>query len=86
MESQLGKPQTLSITAKLYLQYCKLQLVGYFKPQVSQLQLKDATTPWFLSATTPFLPATTGRRLQPHDLSATTERMLRKPIYHQLLE
>ena len=35
---------------------------------------------------TPYLPATTRRRLCPPGLSATTERMLRHPIYHQRLE
>ena len=48
MEAQLGKPQTLSITTKLYLQFfCKLKLVGDTNPQVFPLQLKNATTPWF---------------------------------------
>ena len=36
--------------------------------------------------TTPYLPTTTGRRIRPHSLSATIERMLLHPIYHQLLE
>ena len=70
LEAQMGKPPTFSITTKLYLQIvCKYQLAGEFNPQVSQLQLKDDTTLWIMpatidkDATTPFLPATTGRRL-----------------------
>ena len=46
MDAQLGKPQALSITAKLYLQlFFKATIVGDTNPQVFQLQLKDATTP-----------------------------------------
>ena len=37
-------------------------------------------------STTPYLSATTRRRLRPHGLSATTERMLRHPIYQLSLE
>ena len=52
METQLGKPQTLSITAKLYLQvFCKHQLVGCCNNQYFQLQLKDAPTPCLLERT-----------------------------------
>ena len=36
--------------------------------------------------TTPYLPATIGRKLQPPGLSATTKRMLLHPIYQPLLE
>ena len=45
----------------------------------------------FLAATdkygiTPYLPASTGRRIQHPILSATTDRMLLHPIYQLLLE
>ena len=58
METQLGKPATLSITAKLYLQIvCKHQLVGCTNTRVFQLHVNDTPTPCLL--------ATTGRRLRP---------------------
>ena len=58
MESQLGKPPTLFITAKLYLHiFCENQLVGCTNNQIFQLQLKDAPTPC--------LPTTNGRRIWP---------------------
>ena len=66
----------------IYNGVCKLSLAGDKNPQVSQLQLKDATTPWFFpaptnkDATTPYLPATIGRRLRPPGLLAIAERML----------
>ena len=51
----------------LLLQNCYLQIV--FPPATD----KDRITP--------YLKATIGRRIQPPGLSATTERMLRHPIY-----
>ena len=71
--------------------FCKLQLAENIDPQVSHIQLKDATTPCFVSYnwqddSTPYLPTTTGRRLWTPSLSATTERMLWHHVYQLPLE
>ena len=75
----------------LFTMLCKIRLVVDTSPQVSHLQLKDATTPCFVSYnwqddSTPYLPTTTGRRLRPPILSTVAEGVLQHPIYHLPLE
>ena len=59
MESQLGKPPILPIAAKLYLQ---IVYDCYYKQGCYNTLVLPATID--KDATTPYLPATTGRKIK----------------------
>ena len=57
MEPQLGKPTNISYYYKIIFTNSLQATTPFTNTQFFQLQLKDAPTP--------YLPTTTGRRLQP---------------------
>ena len=94
MESQLGKPPTLSITAKLYFTngFCLLLQTRILLHPIYQLLLEGGYDPLVLSAATermlqhPIYQLPLKGGYDPLVLSAATKRMLRNPIYQLPLE